>query len=160
MITRIQHFSFTVSNLEETIHFFHHLLGLEATAIREVKGERIEQILQMPGAWLRISNVTTPDNGNLEFIEYVAPKGEKIDLKTCNVGVAHLALEVDDIQKMYEDLTAKGVKFNHSPLWAGAGALKGWGICYLKGPDGITLEVMEAPKGVKLHPATGFAVGE
>ncbi len=160
MITGIQHFSFTVSNLEETIHFFHDLLGLEATPIREVKGERIEQILQMPGAWLRICNVTTPDNGNLEFIEYVAPKGTKIDLKTCNVGVAHLGFVVDDIQKMYDDLTAKGVKFNHSPLWAGAGALKGWGICYLKGPDGITLEVMEAPKGVKLHPATGFPVSE
>jgi len=160
MITGIQHFSFAVSNLEETIRFFHDLLGLEATPIREVKGERIEQILQMPGAWLRICNVTTPDNGNLEFIEYVAPKGTKIDLKTCNVGVAHLALEVDDIQKMYDDLTAKGVKFNHSPLWAGAGTLKGWGICYLKGPDGITLELMEAPKGVKLHPATGFPISE
>ncbi len=122
MITGIQHFSFTVSNLEETIHFFHDLLGLEATPIREAKGERIEQILQMPGAWLRICNVTTPDNSNLEFIEYVAPKGEKIDLKTCNVGVAHLGFVVDDIQKMYEDLTAKGVKFNHSPLWAGASA--------------------------------------
>jgi catechol 2,3-dioxygenase-like lactoylglutathione lyase family enzyme len=160
MITGIQHFSFTVSNLEETLRFFHDLLGLEATPIREVKGERIEQILQMPGAWLRICNVTTPDNSNLEFIEYVAPKGEKIDLKTCNVGVAHLALEVDDIQKMYDDLTAKGVKFNHSPLWAEAGALKGWGICYLKGPDGITLELMEAPKGVELHPATGFPISE
>jgi len=160
MITGIQHLSFTVSNLEEAIHFFHDLLGLEATLIREVKGERIEQILQMPGVSLRISNVTTPGNGNIELIEYVAPTGKKIDLKTCNVGVAHLALEVDDIQKTYDDLTAKGVKFNHSPLWAGAGALKGWGICYLKGPDGITLEMMEAPKGVNLHPATGFPISE
>jgi len=158
MIKGVQHFSFTVSNLQETLHFFCDLLGLEATPVREVKGERIEQILQIPAASLRISNVTTPDNGNLELIEYVAPEGAKIDLKTCNVGVAHLALEVDDIQKMYDDLSAKGVKFHHAPLWAGAGALKGWGISYLKGPDGITLEFMEAPKGVKLHPATGFPV--
>jgi len=160
MIIGIQHSSFTVSNLEETIHFFRDLLGLEATPIREVKGERIERILQMPGVCLHISNATTPDNGNIELIEYVAPKGAAIDLKTCNVGVAHLAFEVDDIQKMYDDLTAKGVKFNHSPLWAAAGALKGWGICYLKGPDGITLEFMEAPKGVELHPATGFPTSE
>ena len=160
MITGIQHFSFTVSNLEDTIHFFHDLLGLEATPIRQAKGWRIEKVLQMPGASLRISNVITPGNGNIEFIEYVAPRGNKIDLKTCNVGVAHLALEVDNIQKMYDDLTAKGVKFNHPPLWPEAGALKGWGTCYLKGPDGIALELMEAPKGVKLHPATGFPVGE
>ncbi|GAF90092.1 unnamed protein product [marine sediment metagenome] len=158
MIKGVQHFSFTVSNLEEALHFFCDLLGLKATPVREVKGERIEQILQIPAASLRISNVTTPDNGNLELIEYVAPEGARIDLKTCNVGVAHMAFEVDDIQKMYDELSTKGVKFHHAPLWAGAGALKGWGICYLKGPDGITLEFMEAPKGVKLDPATGFPV--
>ena len=160
MITGIQHFSFTVSNLDESVHFFCDLLGLEAGPVREVKGERVEQILGIPGVWLRICNVVTPDNGNIELMEYVAPKGARIDLKTCNVGVAHLAFVVDDIQKTYDDLTAQGVKFNHAPLWAGAGALKGWGICYLKAPDGITLEVMEAPKGVKLHPATGFGVGD
>ena len=158
MITGIQHCSFTVSNIEETIRFFRELLGLEATPVREVKGERIEQILQMPGASLLISNITTPDNSNIEFIQYIAPKGKQIDLSTCNTGVAHLAFEVDDIQKMYDDISAKGVKFHHSPLWAEAGSLKGWGISYFKGPDGITLEFMERPKRVKLHPATGFPI--
>jgi len=46
MITGIQHFSFTVSNLEDTIHFFHDLLGLEATPIRQAKGWRIEKVLR------------------------------------------------------------------------------------------------------------------
>ena len=148
MIKGIQHFSFTVGNLDDAVRFFRDLLCLEATPVREVKGERIEKIVQMPGAWLRISNVTTPDNGNIELIEYVAPKGEKVDLKTCNVGVAHLALVVDNIQEMYDNLTAKGVQLNHPPLRAESGAMKGWSACYLKGPDGITLEFMEPPKGV------------
>ena len=147
MIKGIQHFSFTVSNLEETIHFFHDLLGLEVTPLREAKGEHIEKIIQMPGASLRIRNVIAPDNGTIEFIEYVVPKGDRIDLKTCNAGVAHIAFVVDDIQKMYNDLTAKGVQFNSPPLWTKSGIRKGWGQCYLKGPDGITLEFMEPPKG-------------
>ena len=156
MITRIQHFSFTVSNLEEAVRFFHDLLGLEATPIREAKGERVEKLIGIPEAWLRLSCIITPDNGCIELIEYVAPKGKQIDLSTCNTGVAHLALEVDDIQKVYDELSAKGVKFNYPPQWSEAGALKGWGSCYLKGPDGITLEFMERPKGVELHPATGY----
>lgn len=160
MITGIQHFSFTVSDLDESLKFFGDLLGLPTTPVREVAGERIEKILGISGAKLRISNVLTPDNGNVELIEYVAPKGERIDLKTCNTGVAHLGLVVDDIQKFYNELSAKGVQFNHEPLWAGVGALKGWGISYFKGPDGITLEAMEPPKGVELHRATGFPVEE
>jgi catechol 2,3-dioxygenase-like lactoylglutathione lyase family enzyme len=160
LITGIQHFSFTVSNIDETVHFFRDLLGLQATPILEVKGERIEKMVGMPGAWLRGSNIVTPGNGNIEFIEYVAPKGKKIDLKTCNVGVAHIAFMVDDIQKMYDDLTARGIVFKSPPLWVEAGPHKGWGACYLKGPDGITVELMEAAKGVKLHPATGFVINE
>ncbi len=146
MITAIQHFSFTVSNLEDAIHFFCDLLGLKATPIREIEGEFIEKIVQMPSASLRISMVTTPNNGNIELIEYVAPKGDRIDLRTCNVGVAHIAFVVDDVQKMYDDLTAKGVQFNHPPLWVENGLSKGRGVCYLKGPDEITLEFIEMPK--------------
>ena len=68
MITGIQHISFTVSDLEDTIHFFSTLLSLEVSPIREAKGERVEKILQIDGASLRICNVITPDNGNIEFI--------------------------------------------------------------------------------------------
>ncbi|MBN2186379.1 MAG: hypothetical protein JW732_02890 [Dehalococcoidia bacterium] len=76
----------------------------------------------MPGASLRISNVITPGNGNIEFIEYAAPKGDKTDLKICNVGVSRMAFEVDGIHKIYDALTLKEVKFNHPPLWLEARA--------------------------------------
>ena len=157
MIKGIQHFSFTVSNLEDAIHYFRDLLGLRATPIREVKGERIEKIV-MPGASLLVSNITTPDNCNIELIEYVAPKGDKIDLKTCNVGVGHVSFVVDDVQKTYDDLTANGIKFISPPQWSKEGPLKGWAACYSKGPDGITVEFMQAPEGVEVDPATGFIV--
>jgi len=158
MITAIQHISYTVSDVEKARAFFTDKLGLEATPIREVTGERVEKIIGFPGLKMRITNIITGGNGNLELIEYVSPKGKTLDLATCNTGVAHVGFVVDDVQKTYDDWTAKGVEFVCSPQWAGAGTLKGWGISYLRGPDGITMEVMEAPKGVKLHPATGFPI--
>jgi len=158
MITGIQHFSFTVGNLEDALHFFVDTLGFEATSIRESEGQRVEMILKMPGASVRISNVTTPGAGHIELVEYVAPTGRRIDLRTCNPGVGHIAFLVEDIEKMYRDLVAKGVEFNSPPMWSDGGALKGYGMCYFKGPDGITLELMQAPKGVRLDPATGLAI--
>lgn len=156
MITDIQHISFTVSDVEMARAFFTDKLGLEATPIREVSGERVEKIIGFAGLKMRISNIITGGNGNLELIEYVSPKGKKLDLSTCNTGVAHVGFVVDDVQKTYDEWSAKGVQFICEPQWAGAGTLKGWGISYFRGPDGITMEIMEAPKGVKLHPATGF----
>jgi len=45
---------------------------------------------------------------------------------------------------MYDDLMGKGVEFNHPPVWVPGNDGKGrWGVCYLKGPDDITLELVE-----------------
>ncbi len=148
MVKSVQHFGLTVSNLDEARHFFHDLLGLEATEVRETSGERPEKILGIPGASLRLCLFRLPDGNNLEVIEYLNPRGTKLDLRTCNPGVPHIAFIVDDFQKMYDELGSRGVKFVNPPYWGGesvAGA--GWGVCFLRGPDGISIEFMQPPKG-------------
>ena len=147
MIKSVQHVGITVSNLDEALHFFSDLLGLEALPFREASGERIETILGIPGVSVRLSGVKTPDGKNIELIEYLASKGERINLKISNPGVTHISFVVDDIQKMYDDLTAKGVNFISPPYWGGKTiAGMDWGVCFFKGPDGISIELMQAPK--------------
>ena len=145
MIKGIDHHNFTVSNIEEALHFFCDLLGMKANPIHEVKdSKRFSEIIQMPDVHFRICTIKTPDNSLIELIEYVNPKGKEIDLKTCNLGVSHIAFEVEDIEGMYQDLTKKGVKFNNPPLWDKSVIGTGnWGVCYLKGPDNITFEFIE-----------------
>jgi lactoylglutathione lyase len=144
MIKSTEHFSFTVSNLEDSLSFFCNLLGLKATPVMEVDNEDVQKIVGIPGARLRLSLVQIPDNKNIELIEYVEPKGKKLDLKTCNTGVAHLAFAVDDIWTMYRDLSKKGVKFSNPPVLVPGNDGKGeWAVCYLKGPDDITFELIE-----------------
>ena len=144
MIKSTEHFSFTVSNLNDSLHFFCDLLGLKNSPVIELEDEDLQKIVGIPGARLRLSLVQVPDNKNLELIEYVKPKGKKLDLKVSNAGVAHLAFVVDDVQKMYDDLSKKGVIFNNPPILVPGNDGKGrWAVCYLKGPDDITLELIE-----------------
>ena len=144
MIKSVDHFSFTVSNIETALHFFRDLLGLQATPVMEVENENVQKIVGFPDALLRISIVQIPGGSKLELIEYVRPAGISVDSQSCNPGAAHIAFEVDDIQRTYQDLSGKGVPFIHAPVWArgndGAGI---WGVCYLKGPDRITIELVE-----------------
>lgn len=147
MVKYIQHVGLTVSNLDEALRFFRDLLGLEVTEPRETSGERPETLLGFKDASLRLALVKIPDGNTIEVIEYFNPRGTKQDLRTCNPGVPHISLVVDDIEKMYEELSAKGVKFVNPPYWKGtsvAGA--GWGVCFLRGPDGISFELMQPPK--------------
>jgi catechol 2,3-dioxygenase-like lactoylglutathione lyase family enzyme len=144
MIRATEHFSFTVSDLDKALQFFRELLGLRAGPPVEVENEGVQKIIGMPGAKLRISMVELPGGGRIELIEYAKPRGAAIDLATCNTGVAHVAFGVDNIQKMYDDLSAKGVKFVSAPVWAPGADGKGrWAVCYLRGPDGITFELIE-----------------
>jgi catechol 2,3-dioxygenase-like lactoylglutathione lyase family enzyme len=144
MIKSTEHFSFTVSNLDNSLHFFGDLLGLKATPVIEVENEDVQKIIGVPGARLRISLVRIPDNQSIELIEYIKPRGKKLDIKVCNTGAAHIAFQVDNIKKTYDDLSEKGVEFVHAPIWAPDSEGKGrWGVCYLRGPDGITIEIIE-----------------
>jgi catechol 2,3-dioxygenase-like lactoylglutathione lyase family enzyme len=144
MIKSTEHFSFTVSNLNDSLHFFCDLLGLSATPAVLVDSASVQTIIGMPGARLLISDVQLPDGGSIELIEYVEPKGATIDLATRNAGVAHIAFGVEGIQKMYEELSAHGVEFVSAPVWDPQHDGKGkWAHCYLRGPDGISLEFIE-----------------
>jgi catechol 2,3-dioxygenase-like lactoylglutathione lyase family enzyme len=144
MIKSVDHFSFTVGSIETALNFFRDQLGLRATPVMEVENENVQKIVGFPDALLRISIVQIPGGSNLELIEYVRPEGALVDSKSCNPGAAHIAFEVGDIQSLYQNLSAKGIQFIHAPVWAPGNDGKGtWGVCYLKGPDGITVELVE-----------------
>ena len=144
MIEAVEHFSFTVSNIEAALHFFCDLLGLHATPIAEIEHNEVRKIVGMPDARLRISVVQVPGGANIELIEYAWPKGNKIDSRPCNPGAAHIAFQVDNIQAKYQDLSRQGIRFVNPPVWVPGNAGKGqWGVAYLKGPDDITVELIE-----------------
>jgi lactoylglutathione lyase len=144
MIESVEHFSFTVSNLDNSLHFFHDLLHLDATPPIIAESEGVREVVGMTDAILKISLVLLPDGKKIELIEYLQPKGTVCDLATCNIGVAHIAFNVSNIEKMYNKLTAAGVEFVSAPVWApGNDGKEKWAVCYLRGPDGITIELIE-----------------
>ena len=144
MIKAIEHFSFTVSSLEDSLDFFSSKLGLEATPAMDVCNPDVAKIIGMPDAHLRISLVKLPGGWNIELIQYVRPEGRPLDLSTCNTGAAHIAFEVTDINSLYKKLSCQGITFVSPPVWAEGNDGKGkWGVCYLKGPDNITIELIE-----------------
>ena len=62
-----------------------------------------ETVTGIPGASMRIAYVQGADF-KIELIEYLSPKGEKLDTRTCNVGSAHICFTVDELQDMYVEM--------------------------------------------------------
>jgi catechol 2,3-dioxygenase-like lactoylglutathione lyase family enzyme len=149
VILGVEHFAFNVSNLDDAVHFFRDLLGLETSPIRMIKGQAFDKITNIPDMSARTSRITAPDKTVFTVVEHIWPKGEKIDPNICNVGVPHLAFLVDDIEKTYNEFVAKGLQFISPPVWIKEGPAKGCGVCYLKGPDDFNLELVQPDKGLE-----------
>ncbi len=142
MIVGVNHTSFTVSNLERSLAFYRDLLGLPVINITERPREFSEKVTAIPGAHLRIAYLDAHGH-RLELIHYLSPPGKKLDVRTCDVGSAHLAFNVTNLRDMYRDMVSKGVKFKSEPLVVPAGPNKGWMCVYLENPDGVVLEFIQ-----------------
>lgn len=145
MITRVNHTSFTVSDLDRSVAFYRDLLGMRVLDIADRPPEFSERITGIPGAHLKIAYLEGGGH-KLELIQYLSPAGSRLDVRTANVGSAHLAFDVDDVWRMYRDLKARGVPFASEPIEIPAGSNKGAVAVYLRGPDGITTELIQPPK--------------
>ena len=143
----VEHFGFTVSNMERSLRFYRDLLGMEVFHDRvEERAEYAETITGIPGARFHIVHLVLK-GAHLELIEYLNTKGgEDLPPRPCDVGSGHLCFLVSDIWAAYRWFSEKGVKFVSAPVKKEAGPYtQGWGV-YFFDPDGIPLEMTERRK--------------
>ena len=124
MAYRFHHFHIICRHLENMITFFTEVLG--ATLVRRQKFGTAD------GASLDLEGFTV----NLR----VAREDEQMvgDASQSRYGYDHIGLEVDDIETVFKDLTARGFTFVVPPK-----EIPDLKIAFFKGPEDITIELVE-----------------
>jgi catechol 2,3-dioxygenase-like lactoylglutathione lyase family enzyme len=149
MITGMQHVGVCVSNLENSLAFYCGTLGLKKQVGFEIEEEKVSRnILGLPGAKLRVAMVQHGESTEatvIELIQFLSPSGKGFpdDFQYNNVGITHIAFKVTEIDKMYNDLVGKGVRFNSPVQTVETKELGTIKAAYFRDPDGISLELME-----------------
>lgn len=162
MILGPWHFSWTVADIERSIAFYCENFSFEVVHRQEQSNGYTETLVGIPGAHLkaallRFRGLPAPaSNHVIELIEYVGPKGMKLDTTPNNIGAAHLAFLVSDVPAKYQELKDKGVRFLSPPVAITGGVNKGGYTCYLKDPDDFTLEILQ-PSPERLQAAFAAA---
>jgi len=138
----IRHFGFAVRNLERSLAFYERLFGLQPLYTTSSSGPRIDRVMELNNTRLKYAAL---DLGNtvLELVEYESPYGADMQQRNCDVGAAHAAFVVDDIEEAYRVLQEVGVQINSPPSTLMQGPNKGSQYCYFRDPDGIQLEVYQ-----------------
>lgn len=141
----LNHIGVTVSNLERSIEFYTKL-GITpppAEWVFGISGEWLSKMVEEDGAEVRVAFLPVQDDVVLELLEYRVPEGEKRNSRpNRDAGAMHIALNVDDVEAVYERLKDE-VEFNCEPQTVAMGPWAGNRVVYLKDPDGTPVELVQ-----------------
>jgi catechol 2,3-dioxygenase-like lactoylglutathione lyase family enzyme len=144
----VDHIGVSVSDMGRAVAFFR-ALGAEVTQDYLYDDPKISKIVGIDGVKNRIC-LATLHGKNFELLEYVEPRGRQAENhRPCDPGHLHIALLVEDIEGMTEQMRAQGFEpaneVQHNPT----GSDRSANYCY--GFDGLVVELIEidAPSAPK-----------
>jgi catechol 2,3-dioxygenase-like lactoylglutathione lyase family enzyme len=139
-IQRMEHVGIVVEDLQAAIEFFVEL-GLELRGEGSVEGDWVDRIVGLDGVRSEMAMLRTADgHGEIELVKFLSPPAEGGDRQApANTpGLRHLAFAVDDIDAVVASLRARGTELVGEIEHAG-----GYRLCYVRGPEGIIVELAE-----------------
>ena len=146
-IIAADHTGITVSNLERSLAFWRDLLGFELSHRAHQTGELSAKITGVPGAEISLAVLKTPTGHKIELLEYLAPPDRKhFEPRPCDVGSAHVALTVDNLDAVLSAIAPFGWKASGEPQTLTVGPNTGKRVVYARDSDGTTIEFMQPPQ--------------
>jgi catechol 2,3-dioxygenase-like lactoylglutathione lyase family enzyme len=140
-IQRLEHVGIVVDDLAAATEFFVEL-GLVLQGEGPVEGRWVDRVVGLEGVRADIAMMQTPDgNGRLELTKFHSPssQGDNRQAPANTPGIRHVAFAVEDIDAVVAGLRSRGTKL--------VGELEryqdSYRLCYVRGPEGIIIELAE-----------------
>jgi catechol 2,3-dioxygenase-like lactoylglutathione lyase family enzyme len=140
-ILHVDHIGINVEDLAAAKEFFVEL-GFKVLGEMTMQGELVERVIGLDDVRDDIVMLQAPDGQiNIELVKFhhpVDPKG--IQPAAANtLGLRHITFQVEDLEGTVNNLQQKGIEL--------VGDLQtyedSWKLCYIRGPEGIILELAE-----------------
>ncbi|MEM2906185.1 MAG: VOC family protein [Candidatus Bathyarchaeia archaeon] len=124
---RIDHVTLMVKDLKRSVEFYAGKLGFQ------VRGETTPE-KGVKTVFLQCRDANFDLYGMVEGQPYIPERKEH------EVGLVHIALKVEDVDKVYEGLVKRGVEFHVKPFYQPRSGRK---IAFFKDPDGNVLHITD-----------------
>lgn len=140
-VQRIDHVGIIVRDLAAAKAFFINL-GLEVLGEADLEGELVDRVTGLDGVKVSIAMLRTPDGAaNIELSQFHSPSdaGAMRQPAANTLGIRHIAFVVDDIEVTVAKLKRHGAE----PFSAIQRYEDSYKLCYVRGPEGIIIELAE-----------------
>ena len=126
--------------MENSLKFYRDQLGLKIIKDMDEQGNYLDNMLSLNNVRVRTVKLSANENTTLvELLEFESHNDNKIR-NFYTIGASHVAFTVDDIEKLYVNLSEKNIKFNAIPQKSPDGLVK---VTFCKDPDGTPIELVE-----------------
>ncbi|WP_419927044.1 VOC family protein [Candidatus Poriferisocius sp.] len=159
--SEFSHIAIHVSSLERSLEFYAGRLGLEVLTEFVEEGESARAAIGYPDAVLNLAMLRLPGTqAIMEVIEVQNVPGTPINPEQANPGTCHICFYVDDLDATWAELEAFGSDMVSTGIIdLTEGPLEGGKVVFLKDPDGIRIELLQAdlslPDAVLADTSTG-----
>ena len=133
MINKLEHIGIVVKDLRQSLRPYQDLLGLELEEIEE---------LDVQGATTKVAFLPLGEV-SVELVESSARSGLVADfIRDKGEGIHHLAFEVDDLDKIFDELSQKGIAFEWGKIISGS---RGSRVAFFKAEEfnGVHIELIQ-----------------
>jgi catechol 2,3-dioxygenase-like lactoylglutathione lyase family enzyme len=140
VILNIRHIGIVTDNLEKSLRFYRDLLGFTITKQLEERGPYINNMLALQDVVVTTIKLAAPSGQQMELLYFPSHPRSIRPIETCEIGMTHFAITVDDLDKAYVTLQNAGVLFNSPPQLSPDGGVK---VTYCKAPEGTFVELVQ-----------------
>ena len=132
-IKRIDHIAIAVEDLNQSLGFWEHALGLHVHEVRNVPEQAVDvAFLPVGASEVELVKPVTADSG---IAKWMAKRGP---------GIHHICFEVDDIRQTLTDLSTRGMELiDQEPRIGADGKL--YAFVHPKSTGGVLVELYQLP---------------
>lgn len=149
MLKGFAYHGITVNDLDRSVAFYRDVLHHRLEKTCELAGETLSKATGISGAHIKVAVLSSTDDRGVHYvklIEFLAPKGkQRFEPNLCDAGMSHVTIEAREMQPVYDELVAKGVKFISPPVHPIPEHPEKT-FAYLFDPDGVLLELHRKPQ--------------
>ncbi len=141
----VHHVGVTVTDLERSLDFWGRLTGASPRERRTLDGPGVGRLVGYPDARIERAWLDFPGGVALELLQYLEPVEDACPEGTAHPGNIHVCLAVADADAARSHALACGARPVGGPIDVAAGPQAGARIAYVRDPDGVTIELFQAP---------------
>ena len=149
-IQRIFHVNVNVSDMDRSIEFYEGL-GFKLGRSGDVNTPGIAKAFKTNSGRVRWAHMHIGDDPSATKVDLVQwydgdqtiPPRKELD----SIGLARFSLLVEDVDKAYEELKAKGYEFV-APPDAASTKFGDFRLCSIIDPDGVNVQLIQPPSGI------------